>query len=97
MTVTEILITLLLVVLVKFILTLFSKPHNFPPGPPHLPIIGSLPFLQGEGLEKYVGQAVAAYGPVTGLFAGAYPMLMVNDWKLAKSLFNQEEFCGRPE
>ena len=97
MTFTEILAALLLVVFTKFLIKLFSKPQNFPPGPPHLPIIGSLPFLSGLGLEKYVGQAVAAYGPVTGLFGAAYPLVVINDWKLAKTLFNQEEFCGRPK
>jgi hypothetical protein len=97
MTVTEILATLLLVIVVKFIIKLFSKPPNFPPGPPHLPIIGSFPFLSGSGVEKYVGNAVAAYGPVTGLFAASYPMVMINDWKLAKTLFAQEEFSGRPK
>ena len=95
MTVTEILVTLLLVIVVKLMIKLLSKPPNFPPGPPHL--TGSFPFLSGSRVEKYVGNAVAAYGPVTGLFAAAYPMVMINDWKLAKTLFAQEEFSGRTE
>ena len=97
MTVTEILVTLLFLVLVKLAFKLFGKPPNFPPGPAPLPFIGSAPFLPGSGLEKYVGQAVASYGPVTGLFAGSYSLIMINQWKLAKTLFTQEEFSGRPK
>ena len=96
MTVTEILVTLLFAFLVKFIIKSFRKPLNFPPGPPRFPIIGSFPFLKGKGVEKFVGNSVAAYGPVTGLFAFSYPMVMINDWKLAKTLFAREEFSGRP-
>ena len=72
-----------------------EKPAGFPPGPPRIPLAGSVPFLRGIGVEKIVNSDVASYGPVTGLFAGMYPMVMVNDWKLAKSLFATEEFSGR--
>ena len=72
-----------------------EKPAGFPPGPPRIPLAGSVPFLRGIGVEKIVNSDVASYGPVTGLFAGMYPMIMVNDWKLAKSLFAMEEFSGR--
>ena len=96
MTTTEILLTLLFVLFVRFIIKSFYKPHNFPPGPPHIPIIGSYPFLKGKGVERFVGKAVAKYGPVTGLFCGSYPTVVINDWKLAKALFAREEFSGRP-
>ena len=93
---TELLVTFLVVLLVRYVIKCFCRPNNFPPGPPHLPIIGSYPFLKGKGLEKIVGAQVASYGPVTGLFAGSYPLVMINDWKLAKTLFAREEFSGRP-
>ena len=93
---TELLTAFLILLFVKLISKCFQKPKDFPPGPPHLPIIGSFPFLAGRGLEKIVGAEVASYGPVTGLYAGAYPLVMINDWKLAKSLFSREEFSGRP-
>merc|ERR1712215_230632 len=95
MCVTLVLATSLLVILLNFILSLFRKPNGFPPGPPVVPIAGSLPFLSGIGVEKYVGPGIVSYGPVTGLFAGSYPFIMINDWKLARNLFNKEEFSGR--
>ena len=95
MSVTLILATCLLLILIKFIFKLFQKPKGFPPGPPIIPIAGSLPFLKGIGVEKWVSPDVASYGPVTGLYSGSYPFIMINDWKLAKSLFLREEFAGR--
>jgi hypothetical protein len=32
---------------------------------------------------------------VTGLYIGSYPVIVLNDWPLAKALFAKEEFCGR--
>ena len=68
---------------------------RFPPGPPSLPVVGSLPFLPGTGTEKFVSDHVTSYGPVTGLKAGSYYVAMINDWRLAKTLFTKEEFSGR--
>ena len=94
--ITEILLTILLAIFLHFLYKCFKRPDEFPPGPPHLPIIGSIPFLKGKGIEKFVGHEIASYGPITGFFVGAYPLVMINDWKLAKSLFAREEFSGRP-
>jgi len=92
MSVTIILASCLIMILIKIIC---KKPANFPPGPPAIPILGSTPFLFGKGVEKFVSDKIASYGPVTGLYAGSYPFIMINDWKLAKSLFLTEEFSGR--
>ena len=95
MGVTLYLASCLTIFIIALILKLSKKPHGFPPGPIRIPIAGSVPFLRGIGVEKIVNSDVSSYGPVTGLFAGMYPMVMVNDWKLAKSLFAREEFSGR--
>ena len=83
----------LLVFLVTFV---FKKHRKFPPGPPRLPIFGSLPFLHGKGVERYFSEKVVSYGPVTGLYIASDPMIVINDWKLAKTLFRKDEFSGRP-
>ena len=38
---------------------------------------------------------VCSYGPITGMYMGSYPLVVVNDWPLAKTLFAKEEFSGR--
>merc|ERR1719347_298644 len=87
-----ILTTFLVFIFYKYV---YKKSLRFPPGPPFIPIAGSLPFLRGIGVEKYVSDTVTSYGDVTGLHLGNYPFIMINDWKLAKSLFLKEEFSGR--
>jgi hypothetical protein len=32
---------------------------------------------------------------IAGLYAGFYPLVVINDWKLAKELFAKEVFAGR--
>merc|ERR1719222_1803560 len=84
-----------LFLLLSFYFVLHSRPSLFPPGPPNLPLLGAYPFLSGNGPEKYFGPEVCSFGPITGLYAGSYPTIVLNDWPLAKSLFAKEEFCGR--
>lgn len=70
-------------------------PPKFPPGPSSIPVLGSLPFLSGKDTEKFVSEYLSSFGPVTGLRVGQYYVTMINDWKLAKSLFGKEEFSGQ--
>ena len=44
--------------LLFFYFLLYSRPSLFPPGPPSLPLIGTYPFLSGNGPEKYFGPEV---------------------------------------
>ena len=92
---THILSTIVLVIIFKLLLDWFKKPPNYPPGPSTIPVFGSFPFLPGKDTEKFVSDYVSSFGPVTGLKVGQYYMAMINDWKLAKSLFAKEEFSGR--
>lgn len=68
---------------------------RFPPGPPAIPILGSIPFLWGKGPERFVNENMKSYGAVTGFYTGSYPTIVINDWELAKSLFQREDFAGR--
>jgi hypothetical protein len=57
-------IDILLFGLTIIILFLFvrRKPKNFPPGPPNLPLIGSIPFLEKD-LRKTITKLRMKYGP----------------------------------
>jgi hypothetical protein len=43
-------------------LSCIRREKRFPPGPPWVPLLGSVPFLQGRGIEKFVGPTVKKFG-----------------------------------
>ena len=71
---TALLLALLIALLGRLLLHLLRRPPGFPPGPPALPLLGSLPLLPGTGAEKLVSPYMQSFGPVTGYYAGAYPV-----------------------
>ena len=61
------------------------KPEKFPPGPPKLPMIGSLPFLSKTGSFSHTMIMMAKkYGPVSGIFLGSKPTVIVADYNILK-------------
>ena len=62
-TVTDLLVNLALVLLFRWLLTQLRmrRPPRYPPGPPTVPLLGSLPFLPGRGVEKFVSEYVDMY------------------------------------
>jgi len=95
MEITDILLVSVVLLTIQYLFSSHRRRKKFPPGPPQIPIFGSLPFLRGNGIEKFVGESVMQYGDLVGLKVMDYPTVMINDWYLAKTLFNKEEFCGR--
>jgi len=61
------------------------KPEKFPPGPPKLPLIGSLPYLGTTGSFAHsIIEVVQKYGPVAGIFLGSKPAVFVADFDILK-------------
>lgn len=61
------------------------KPKKFPPGPPRLPVLGSLPFIGVKGSFVHSLKYVAnKYGPVSGIFLGNMPAVIISDYNLIK-------------
>ena len=99
-------LNLLIFALVKY---LFSKKWaarhpNLPPGPPRVPIIGSIPFLpkefrvKGRGLHtpklfKYLAEK---YGPVFHLWLGPIPTIVICDPKILREAFKHWSISSRP-
>jgi len=93
------LVAILVVLLLVFIKNL-RKPWKYPPGPPALPIIGSIPFLptkvlQGFGvsLQDYMADT---YGDVSGLYIANVSMVFVSDVEILKALFKSDLMEDRP-
>ena len=76
-----------------------SKPDKFPPGPPILPFVGSLPFLPPEvkqGKIKFQTYLQQAYGPIAGVYMNNRPVVIVSEFNLIKDLYKRYEASGRP-
>ncbi|KAJ9576498.1 hypothetical protein L9F63_025608 [Diploptera punctata] len=97
-----------LLVITALLLTIFNilrkstRPKNFPPGPPWLPIIGSSSYLKRMCKEKcYMHLAVAEMtrqykSPVIGLKLGSERTIIVTTYDAVQQVHTREEYEGRP-
>lgn len=64
------------------------KPKRFPPGPPKLPYLGGIPFVfQDKSLMQTLRKLVDNYGPLSGVYFGEKPMIVISDYEMLKSKF----------
>ena len=65
------------------------KPKNFPPGPPRLPVLGSLPYMGGSGPQKSllcgIIEQVKEHGPIVGFYFGKTPAVIIADYHLVSA------------
>ena len=75
-----------------------KRRKSLPPGPPSLPLIGSIPFMNGDnGLaDSFVHPSLYKYDPyLCTVWIGMIPLIMIQDYALAKDLFSSDDFSGR--
>ncbi|CAL7939979.1 unnamed protein product [Xylocopa violacea] len=95
-------IYILLVVFSIFCVYDCIKPHNFPPGPKWLPLIGCFfTFRRLKLKHKYAYLAfqelMETYGPILGLKLGNQKIVVISTHDLVKKVLLQDEFNGRPD
>lgn len=90
-----------LLVLVTSILFFYKwlnmRPHNFPPGPVPLPIIGSIYNFPCKHAEKCIEALANTYGQVVGYMFGSTPMVFITGVDNVQAALRKEEFQGRPD
>ena len=72
--------------------------REFPPGPPSLPFVGSIPFLKKKKGNADSVLDKSFYKIASDMYTvwlGSTPLIVIQDFNLAKDLFSREEFCGR--
>jgi hypothetical protein len=65
-----------------------KRPKNFPSGLRRIPIIGQIM----TGSKPKLSMKASS---IVGMFIPNYPTVMIQNFKLAKDLMNQEEWCVR--
>ncbi|XP_049816508.1 probable cytochrome P450 304a1 [Schistocerca nitens] len=91
-----VIVVLLLILLVR---TAYSRPDNFPPGPPALPIWGSYIQLLLENYKfpyKVMDSFTRRYNSkLVGFYFGPLPVVVISDYEAAKEAFNNPSLQGR--
>ena len=95
-------VQLIIVVILVFIVAYnhFTKEpwKKLPPGPPALPIVGSLPFLGSLDLREPLRKMAAKYGDVFTFYMGQRRVIVLNGYEVIKDAFvkHGHVFSGRP-
>ncbi|XP_051807627.1 cytochrome P450 2F2-like isoform X1 [Acanthochromis polyacanthus] len=76
-----------------------TRPKNFPPGPPALPILGNILHLNLQNPLEDFEKLRKSYGDVYSLFLGPKPFVVINGVKAMKEamVIKAAEFAGRPQ
>lgn len=88
------------IILLLFFIKKSRKVKNFPPGPPCVPFLDSMPFIPMKvwwsaevPLSDYMNDN---YGDVAGL-GGNFPVIFISDADILRKVFKMEEFSARPQ
>jgi len=89
-------LTAVLVILIIYCIKASIRPRDFPPGPPCIAFLGSLPYLDVRNLTKSFIKLKEKHGEIFSVFIGNKPVVVLNSWKVIKEAFERPEFSGRP-
>jgi len=90
-------LVLLFIFLLLLPIFVLLRGRKQPPGPPALPLLGSLPFLDiSKGVSGWTLDPQITAHRIAVITFGTKVFHVVNDFQLCKDLFEREEFSGRP-
>ncbi|KAK2139698.1 hypothetical protein LSH36_1652g00062 [Paralvinella palmiformis] len=71
---------------------------RLPPGPPALPLIGSLPFLGSSDIRVALRKLAIKYGDIFTIYLGRRRVVVLNKYEVIHDAFvkNAQVFSGRP-
>nr|AIL94133.1 cytochrome P450 CYP3041A2 [Tigriopus japonicus] len=91
------LIALFLAFIILAIIRHFFKLRNLCPGPPSIPLLGALRFLfRASDPKEFIDKSLLRYGKVVRIVYGMLRFHVINDFSVAKDLFNRDTTAHRP-
>ena len=75
-----------------------KRKKHLPPGPPSLPLVGSIPFMNSKNgiVGSVVHPSLYKYEPyLCTIWMGMAPLVVIQDFALAKQLFSSDCFSGK--
>ena len=94
--------TVLIVIFIVFILyygrNIGSRPKDYPPGPPTLPIIGNLHLMPSEQPHLQFKKWADEYGPIYSLVIGTNTLVVLSSGAVVKELLDKRSaiYSSRP-
>ncbi|KAI4743352.1 cytochrome P450 [Aureobasidium sp. EXF-12298] len=78
---------------------LSSRPKNYPPGPPTLPILGNLHQIPSKNEYLQFTKWAREYGPIYSIMVGSRPMIVLSSVEVVKELLEKRSaiYSDRPE
>ena len=75
-----------------------SPLKNLPPGPPSVPILGSLPFIETKNTILALSKLSVKYGDIYMLYLGSERTVVLNSYEVIKDALVKQgnAFSGRP-
>jgi methyl farnesoate epoxidase/farnesoate epoxidase len=74
----------LVVLLIAIFYQMTTKPPHFPPGPPRVPILGSMPFLPKLPTWRLCHYLSQKYGPISGVYLGPFRAIVISDLNIVR-------------
>lgn len=72
------------------------KRKHLPPGPTGIPILGYIPFMQGEyGVQ--LQRLFAKYGKIVSMRLGSMDVVFISDFEVIKKIMKNDDFNNRPD